>query len=469
MTVKQVSQARTTTIEKYAKHAPRYTSYPTALNFSPVNNDILSIANKATKADSISLYIHIPFCKTLCYYCGCNKIVTRHNSKADEYLAYIEKEIVAKSNLYKDKMAVSLHLGGGSPSFLSVEQQTTLMALLKKYISFDEDAEMSIELDPRNVDLHYLNTLKDLGYNRLSFGLQDTDFQVQQTINRVQSTLHISDLVFEARNLGFNSINLDLIYGLPHQSIHTFRTTIAATKAISPDRISLFSYAHLPERFAAQRKFADDILPNAELKAELYDLAVKEFKKIGYEMIGLDHFAKKSDNLALAKKAGKLHRNFQGYTLHGNTDLIGFGVSAISTIGNAFAQNPKQLKDYYTKVDNNEPVATIGLSLTSDDLIRRDVISSLMCNLSLDINNIERKHNIIFNDYFTSELNALHLLQKDGLVLHTEHGIVVPEHARIFIRAICATFDAYLDGHMEAHSNAQAKDNKTIPRFSKAI
>ena len=370
------SEVDLTTIAKYAKHAPRYTSYPTALNFAPVNNDILRIANKNTQAEALSIYVHIPFCQTLCYYCGCNKIVTRHNSKADEYLNYIEKELLSKSHLLAERQAVSLH---------------------------------------------------------------------------------IADLVFEARNLGFSSINLDLIYGLPHQSEDTFRTTIAATKAMSPDRISLFSYAHLPERFAAQRKFGETILPNAEQKAALYNIAVTEFKQVGYDMIGLDHFAKKADPLARAKNAGQLHRNFQGYTTKGDTDLVGFGVSAISTVGNAFAQNPKQLKDYYEQLNNHRPAAVIGLSLSKDDLIRRDVISSLMCNLSLKKDAIEGKYGITFDDYFAIELDALRPLQKDGLVLHMDKGIVVPESARIFIRAICATFDAYVDS------------TKNMTRFSKAI
>ena len=438
------SEVDLTTIAKYAKHAPRYTSYPTALNFASVNNDILRIANKNTQAEALSIYVHIPFCQTLCYYCGCNKIVTRHNSKADEYLDYIEKELLSKSHLLAERQAVSLHLGGGSPSFLSEQQQATLMTMLKKYIYFDAQAEIAIELDPRNVDVPYLKNLRELGYTRLSFGLQDTDYQVQQTINRVQSTLHIADLVFEARNLGFSSINLDLIYGLPHQSEDTFR-------------ISLFSYAHLPERFAAQRKFGENSLPNAEQKAALYNIAVTEFKKVGYDMIGLDHFAKKADPLARAKNTGQLHRNFQGYTTKGDTDLVGFGVSAISTVGNAFAQNPKQLKDYYEQLNTHKPAAVIGLTLSKDDLIRKDVISSLMCNLSLTKDAIEGKYGITFDDYFAIELDALRPLQKDGLVLQMDKGIVVPESARIFIRAICATFDAYVDS------------TENMARFSKAI
>ena len=457
MTTSVATNNNTSFIKKYAQHAPRYTSYPTALKFEPVDNDILSIANKDTLADELSLYIHIPFCNTLCYYCGCNKIVTRHQDKADIYLDYLEKEMIAKQALSNGKSLVSLHLGGGSPSFLTKAQHTHLMYLVKKYFTFAADAERAIELDPRNVDTSYLATLKSLGYTRLSFGLQDTDYKVQQTINRVQSTAHIANLVFEARTLGFNSINLDLIYGLPYQTLDTFKTTIAATKAMQPDRISLFSYAHLPERFAAQRKFNDGMLPDAQLKASLYNTAVNSFKNIGYEMIGLDHFAKANDSLAIAKNEGVLHRNFQGYTTHGNSDLLGIGVSSISTIGNVFAQNPKELKAYYARINEQQHSATIGLSLTKDDLIRRDVISSLMCNLHLDKTAIEKKHHIVFDDYFEDALDALASIVNDGLIALNDESIHVPEHARIYIRAICARFDAYLN------------TNEIVSRYSKAI
>lgn len=443
------------TVKKYAQHAPRYTSYPTALKFEPVDNDILHVANTSTSTSNLSLYIHIPFCNTLCYYCGCNKMVTRHPEKADEYLRYLDKEL--KSALLRNKKMVSLHLGGGSPSFLSAEQHALLMNMLKKHVEFVDDAELSIELDPRNVQKTYLKQLKLLGYNRLSFGLQDTDYNVQKTINRVQSTAHIAALLFEARTLGFSSINLDLIYGLPNQSIETFKSTIAATKAMQPDRISLFSYAHLPERFASQRKFSNAIIPQAELKAELYNFAVESLKKSGYEMIGLDHFAKPTDALAVAKNAGELHRNFQGYTTHGNSDLLGIGVSSISTIGNVFAQNPKKLTEYYARVDNREPTATIGLALSTDDLIRRDVISSLMCNLRVDKKRIEDKHTIVFDDYFLDALSQLDPMAYDGLVDINPETIDVPEHARIYIRSICAKFDAYLNSH------------ETITQYSKAI
>lgn len=445
------------TVKKYAQHAPRYTSYPTALKFEPLEEDIYPQALAVSKAPAVSLYVHIPFCKTLCYYCGCNKLVTRHNEKADDYLDYLEKEILSKRYLAEGKRVVSLHLGGGSPSFLSEIQHTFLIYLLKKHFTFELGAELSIELDPRNVDSAYLKCLRRLGYTRISFGLQDTDYNVQKIINRVQSTSHIANLVFEARTLGFDSVNLDLIYGLPNQTLETFKSTIAATKAMMPDRISLFSYAHLPERFAAQRKFAEETLPSSEEKAALYTLAVNSFTGVGYEMIGLDHFALSNDALAIAKNKGELHRNFQGYTLRGDTDLIGVGVSAISTIGNAFAQNAKDLKEYYQRLDNHLPSAKVGLSLTQDDLIRRDVISSLMCNLFVDKQQVSDEHRIIFDEYFAQSLENLAGLHEDGLVEITPKYIRVPESARIYIRAICARFDAYLNV------------DETLVNYSKAI
>ena len=442
---------------KYAQQAPRYTSYPTALKFAPVNDDILQIANRNTTKNQVNLYVHIPFCNTLCYYCGCNKIVTRHPHKADEYLTYLDKELSTKAELLTGKHFVSLHLGGGSPSFLSNEQHTTLMHILTKHVEFAPNAELSIELDPRNVDKGYLQHLRNLGYTRLSFGLQDTDYQVQKMINRVQSTAHVADLVFEARSLGFTSINLDLIYGLPNQTLDTFKTTLAATKAMQPDRISLFSYAHLPERFAAQRKFAEETLPNATIKAQLYDYAVSTLAKVGYEMIGLDHFAKANDSLAIAKNAGKLHRNFQGYTTQAESDLIGIGVSSISTMGNVFAQNPKQLKEYYARIDAQLPAATIGFQLSRDDLIRRDVIASLMCNLKVDKRAIEARYSLVFDEYFKQALANLKELAEDGLVILNDDHIQIPEHGRKFSRAICARFDAYLNS------------DEKLGRYSKAV
>ena len=445
------------TIKKYAQHAPRYTSYPTALKFDTVAGDVLETASKYCGSDALSLYIHIPFCQTLCYYCGCNKIVTRHNHKADDYLAYLAKEMEIKRSLYDGKEIVSIHLGGGSPSFLNSEQHKQLMHLIKTHFVVLPEAEISIELDPRNVTTDYLADLRKLGYNRVSFGVQDINLDVQNTINRVQSTAHIANLVFEAKSLGYTSVNLDLIYGLPKQTLSTFNTTLLAVKAMYPDRISLFSYAHLPERFAAQRKIPQEFLPSSEEKAALHQHAVESLCKTGFVMIGLDHFAKPDDALAKAKSNNVLHRNFQGYTTLKDCDLLGLGVSAISTIGNAYGQNPKELKNYYAKIDNNTSLIEKGVTLTPDDQIRRDVIMSLMCNLYLDKTAIEDKYGIVFDDYFRDELNALTPLQQDGLIKLNAKNISVPSQARIYIRAICARFDAYLN------------HEKQISRYSNAI
>ena len=447
----------TRNLAKYAQSAPRYTSYPTALKFSHIQEQDVTLASENYGSDSLSLYIHIPFCHTLCYYCGCNKIVTRHQDKADSYLDYLQKEIEIKRHLHQEKQIASLHLGGGSPSFLTPEQHKRLMALLDANFVFENECEKSIELDPRHVDSDYLKALSDLGYNRVSFGLQDVDYKVQTAINRVQSTAHISELVFAAKSHGFHSVNLDLIYGLPHQTLETFSTTLTATIAMMPDRVSLFSYAHLPTRFAAQRKIDESFLPDATLKAALYDLAVNHFTSKGYDMIGLDHFARTTDTLAIAKKHGELHRNFQGYTTRGDTDLLGIGVSAISTIGNAYGQNPKVLKDYYECIDKHTPLTKVGLLLTDDDLIRREVIMALMCNLNVEKSAIESKFAINFDEYFAEELRLLEEVARDGLIELGAKRLHVPEKARIYIRAICAYFDAYF------------KDAGLSARYSKAI
>jgi len=444
-------------IAKYAQHAPRYTSYPTALKFDHVEADILQLASEQCGAETLSVYLHIPFCETLCYYCGCNKIVTRHNHKADEYLDYLGQEIRVKKPLYQGKKIVAVHLGGGSPSFLSSEQQTRLMALITNHFDLSSEAEISIELDPRNVTTEYLSELRALGYNRVSFGVQDTNIDIQTTINRVQSTAHIASLVFEARSLGFSSVNLDLIYGLPKQTLSTFKTTLSATKAMSPDRISLFSYAHMPERFAAQRKIPNELLPTPAQKAALHQFAAASLCETGYVMIGLDHFAKPTDTLAIAKRNNVLHRNFQGYTTYKDTDLLGLGVSAISTIGNAYGQNPKVLQRYYAAIDDHKPLAERGITLTRDDRIRRDVIMSLMCNLYLDKAAIAEKFTINFDAYFCEELTSLSPLQDDGLINLNPNSLSVPSEARIYIRVICAKFDAYL------------RDTQHQPQYSTAI
>lgn len=432
-------------MQKYNINGPRYTSYPTALEFGDITHATpVEHALEQSIATSVSLYIHIPFCHSLCYYCGCNKIVTRHNDKADRYLDYLAKEMAMRSNAFVGRKVEQIHLGGGTPSFLSERQQTRLMTLIKANFEVAEDAEVGIEIDPRRVTPQYLKHLSSLGYNRLSIGVQDTDYNVQEAINRVQSTSHIAHLVDYARAVGFKSVNLDLIYGLPHQTPETFASTLAAVKAMQPERISLFSYAHLPSRFAAQRKIKDEWLPKAAEKTALMKQAMESLTKIGYELIGMDHFALPDDELAIAQRNGELHRNFQGYTTRGDLDLLGLGVSSISAVGNAYLQNPKTLNDYYGQLDAGEELATRGVFLSASDLLRRYVIQQLMCNLSLQFAAVENRFAIDFTHHFDVELEALKEFEDDGLLEITPQGITVFPSARLFIRIICMTFDAYL-------------------------
>lgn len=431
---------------KYNSNGPRYTSYPTALEFdASVSEKTLVNAGQTSPSSALSLYVHIPFCHTLCYYCGCNKIVTRHSEKADRYLDFLAKEIQQRSYAFAHYKVRQLHLGGGSPSFLNAKQHQRLMTLLRTYFNFADEAECSIELDPRRADTDYISALADVGYRRLSLGVQDVNEQVQVAINRVQSTQHIAQVVQHAKNVGFESVNIDLIYGLPHQNTTTFAETIAAVKGMNPERISLFSYAHLPERFAAQRKIKDAWLPSADTKLALMKMATHQLTDFGYELIGMDHFAKPNDELAIAQTAGELHRNFQGYTTRGDLDLLGLGVSSISAVHNMYGQNPKTLNDYYAAVESAQISLTCkGALLNRDDMIRRDVIMQLMCNLSLDIAEVETQWHIDFNDYFAESIANLAPFIEDHLITMTSSSIVVSQKARLLIRVISMCFDAYL-------------------------
>ena len=431
-------------VSKYNVNGPRYTSYPTALQFEHFEDCDLLDENGSLAGNDFSIYIHIPFCHQLCYYCGCNKIVTRHQERADRYLDYLEKEIIRRADIASQSEVRQIHLGGGSPSFLTIAQHTRLMAMLHHYFTVAASAQISIELDPRHIDGSYLAWLAQLGYNRISLGVQDIDEQVQNAINRVQDTAHIAELVRRAQQLGIASVNLDLIYGLPHQSVETFTTTLTAVKAMAPDRISLFSYAHLPKRFAAQRKIHDDWLPAPEQKLTLMELAISRLTGAGYEMIGMDHFALRDDELSIAKRDGKLHRNFQGYTSCGDLYMLGLGVSAISDTGEIYSQNPKRLNDYYEKIDSGKGLTQVGYRLTEDDTARRFVIQSLMCNLIVTFDAIQKYTRTCPRQYFNAELTALKPFIEDGLVSVTGQAIVVHETARLLIRTICSTFDAYL-------------------------
>ncbi|MGB1199530.1 MAG: oxygen-independent coproporphyrinogen III oxidase [Thalassotalea sp.] len=445
-------------LNKYNTSGPRYTSYPTALEFSDnfSHQDLVTAIDNSSNRE-LSLYVHIPFCHSLCYYCGCNKVVTRHRNKADDYLEMLAKEIASRAPLFQEYTVKQLHWGGGTPSFLTHTQITKLVTLLKQKFNFADELEMSIEIDPREIELNLAEHLYQLGFNRLSIGVQDIDEKVQQAINRVQSTEFISDFIAHAKQVGFNSINVDLIYGLPHQTIETFTKTIDKAYEMDVDRISLFSYAHIPSRFAAQRKLRDEWLPDANEKFALMKLAIEKFCEYGYDFIGMDHFAKPTDELAIAQKEGHLHRNFQGYTTKGNCDLLGLGVSAISAIGDSFSQNIKDLTPYYQAIETQGHALEKGLTLSTDDIIRADVIRELMCNYYLDKQSINKKHNIDFNQYFAEDLPLLNTFINDELVENSENYIAVSQKARLLIRIICMSFDAY----MKQHVNQQ--------RFSRVI
>ena len=422
-------------LKKYNTSGPRYTSYPTALEFhDQFKHDHLVQAIEASPNRELSLYVHIPFCHSLCYYCGCNKVITRHRDKADTYLEFLAEEIASRAPLFKDYTVKQLHWGGGTPSFLRHEQITKLVELLKEKFTFADQVEMSIEIDPREIEMDLAEHLYSLGFNRLSIGVQDIDEKVQQTINRVQSTEFIENFIAHAKEVGFKSINIDLIYGLPHQTIDTFTRTLNKAHEMDVDRISLFSYAHIPARFAAQRKLRDEWLPSVDEKFALMKLAIEKLCDFGYDFIGMDHFAKPQDELSIAQKDGTLHRNFQGYTTKGNCDLLGLGVSSISAIGNSFSQNTKELQDYYKAIDKQAHAHVKGVSLSTDDIIRGEVIRELMCNLYVDKAKISAKFDINFDEYFAEDLPLLETFINDGLVSNTSESIQVVQKARLLIR-----------------------------------
>jgi len=445
-------------LNKYNTAGPRYTSYPTALEFhDKFSQPDLIKAIEQSPNRKLSLYVHIPFCHSLCYYCGCNKVITRHRSKADTYLAFLAQEIASRAPLFNNYTIKQLHWGGGTPSFLTHEQISKLVNLLKEKFNFADKVEMSIEIDPREIELNLADHLYSLGFNRMSIGVQDIDEKVQKTINRVQSTKFIEQFISHAKNVGFKSINIDLIYGLPHQTIETFTRTLDKAKEMDVDRISLFSYAHIPARFAAQRKLRNEWLPSVNQKFALMRLAIEKLCGYGYEFIGMDHFAKPNDELSIAQKNGTLHRNFQGYTTKGGCDLLGLGVSSISDIGNVYSQNVKDLKTYYNAIETKQHALEKGVSLTQDDVIRGEVIRELMCNLLVDKKNISQKYNIDFDDYFKNDLPLLSTFINDGLVVNNKQHIQINQKARLLVRNICMTFDIY----MKKHINQQ--------RFSRVI
>ncbi|WP_294951776.1 oxygen-independent coproporphyrinogen III oxidase [uncultured Gilliamella sp.] len=432
-------------IEKYNYSGPRYTSYPTALEFNESFNeqDFITAATRYHDRP-LSLYIHIPFCHKLCYFCGCNKLITRQTHKVTQYLDALDVEIESRAPLFKNRTVSQMHWGGGTPTFLTDEEIARLMASLKQHFHFADDAELSIEIDPREITPDTIDHLANLGFNRLSMGIQDFNHEIQNLINREQDENLIRQLIKQARKNHFASISLDLIYGLPKQTVASFTETLNKVIDISPDRLSVFNYAHLPSRFAAQRKIKDHDLPNASEKLQILQTSIEKLTQSGYQFIGMDHFAKPSDELAIAQQQNKLHRNFQGYTTQGEADLLGLGVSAISMLGDSYAQNQKDLKIYQNQIATKGNGLWKGFNLSLDDKIRRDVIKQLICHFYLDKTTIEQQYHIVFDDYFAQDLALLKPLESDGLVTIRQHVIKVQPKGHLLIRNICMCFDTYM-------------------------
>ena len=436
-------------IRRYDKPGPRYTSYPTAVQFTD-GFTVNDYRNAEGRSDALSLYFHIPFCDTVCFYCACNKIATKDRSKAEPYLQAMDKEMAMQAALFDgaEKQPVEqLHWGGGTPTFLNNEQMRSLMARTGEHFNLldDDRGEYSIEIDPREVQDDTLEVLREIGFNRMSIGLQDLEERVQLAVNRPQSAEQTFGTMSKARKLGFRSVSLDLIYGLPHQSLQSFARTLDRVIEERPDRLSVFNYAHMPERFKPQRRINAEDLPPPQEKLDILQMAGQKLQDAGYVYIGMDHFALPDDELAQAQAKGQLYRNFQGYSTHAHCDLLAFGVSAIGMVGNTYAQNVKDLDSYYAAIENDQVPLERGITLNRDDIIRRDIITELICQFDLDLDTFGSRWQIDARDYFKNELERLLPMQDDGLLTLDKRGIHVTDVGRLLIRNICMEFDAYLE------------------------
>ncbi len=451
-------------IRRYDKSGPRYTSYPTAVEFHKGFGESEYLAcvektNNEARLRPLSLYFHIPFCDTICFFCGCNKIATKDRSKAAPYLEYLHKEIAMQGALFDHSRPVTqLHWGGGTPTFISHDEMRDLMRVTGEHFKLcdDDSGEYSIEIDPREVKHDTMALLRDIGFNRMSLGVQDFVPQVQKAVNRIQPTSQTLSTLKEARRLGYKSISFDLIYGLPFQSVKSFSSTIDQAIDLEPDRMSVFNYAHMPELFKPQRRINEADLPSAAEKLDILQMVNERLAAAGYVYIGMDHFAKPDDELAIAQRKGTLYRNFQGYSTHADCDLIGLGVTSIGMVGNTYSQNEKETESYYQRIDNGQLPVFRGLELSNDDQLRRDVITQLICLFCLDIKEIEKQYGIHFKEYFSIEQSDLAQLKKDGLIQYDDQKIMVLPAGRFLIRNICMTFDKYMR-------------NKKDARFSKVI
>jgi oxygen-independent coproporphyrinogen-3 oxidase len=442
-------------IQRFDINGPRYTSYPTADRFveafdARALTDWLGKRAIGGVSRPLSLYFHIPFCNTICYYCACNKIITKDHGRSAKYLDYMDKEIrLQVEALGGARQVTQLHLGGGTPTFLSHDELHQLMDSVRRYFDLVSNGEYSIEVDPRKVDFDTVELLANLGFNRMSVGVQDFATDVQIATNREQSLDETRLVMDAARATGFSSIALDLIYGLPKQNVIGFNHTLEQALALSPDRISLYSYAHLPRLFKPQRRINQKDLPQAETKLQILQLAIRRLSDAGYVYIGMDHFAKPDDELAVAQCQGRLHRNFQGYSTHAECDMLSFGVSAIGKVGPVYSQNFKTLDEYYDALDRDELPVLRGIELTADDLLRRSIIQALMCHFEVSIESIEIAHLIDFREYFVDEIADLKDMEEVGLVKVDESWISVLPAGRLLVRGIAMVFDRYLRADRE--------------------
>jgi oxygen-independent coproporphyrinogen-3 oxidase len=451
-------------LKKFNQPGPRYTSYPTAPVFSPdftpedYKREIRETNAESSPTD-LSLYFHFPFCDTLCYFCGCNMMVTQKREHISEYNEYLKREIDLLVPLISEKRKVEqMHWGGGTPTYLTPDEIRDIGNYIKDRFDFADDIEASVEIDPRGLTRDHLQALRDVGFNRTSFGVQDFNPKVQEAVNRIQSEELTRQTVEWARELGFESVNLDLIYGLPHQTLETFEETVEKIIALSPDRIAVFNYAHVPWLKKHQVMINAEDLPSPDERLQILKMTIEKLMEAGYEYIGMDHFAKPTDELAVAQKNGTLYRNFQGYSTKAGCDVYAFGLSAISQFQNIYAQNIKRLPDYYKRINEAEAATLVGYRMTEDDHIRKETIMQLMCNLEIDKRDIEAKFGIDFEDYFASDTPKLEVFIQDGLLENNKDKIKVTGSGILVIRNIAMCFDAYLEKMM-----------KEKPVFSKTV
>ena len=450
-------------LRRFDRPGPRYTSYPTADRFveafdAAAYRRALERHADGGRSRPLSLYVHLPFCSTICYYCACNKVITKDHGRSAKYLRYLGRELeLATAVLGEGERVQQLHWGGGTPTFLSAAELRELIAMIRARFALDPDGEYSIEIDPRSAPPEIVALLGELGFNRLSVGVQDFDPGVQRAVNRVQSYEITAAAIAAARASGFRSVNVDLIYGLPRQNVPRFAETLFKVLSLKPDRIALYNYAHLPAVFKPQRRINESELPTAGARIDLLTLAIRTFLRAGYQYIGMDHFAKPDDELAQAQWLGHLHRNFQGYSTRAESDLVALGVSAIGSVGPTYSQNVKTLDEYYDCLDRGELPVLRGVELSGDDLVRRAVIQALMCRFEVSREAIEIAYLIDFKRYFAAELEALREYENLGLVEVTDEWITVTARGRLVVRGICMLFDRYL------------REAETRARYSKVV